>query len=217
MLQGLSPTLTVLAPASKAQADQRGHHVGIGVGGLLRRAVPADVRLDPDHVAAADEAFHAAQPLDGLLGQLHGDLFHVRLGRLGAGPAGDGHVGGSCRRGLPGRKDRCRPGPTCRPRRPNGPEIPFCCACASNDSLAWIEKGLSTYDSRFRAGAMQVFRNPRAASGAAPSSGGFSHTFPTHRGCADMAEKRSTSRCSTGTASAEFLATSVTGRASGTQ
>ena len=33
------------------------------------RAVPADIRLHPDHVALGDEAAHAAQRVDGGAGQ----------------------------------------------------------------------------------------------------------------------------------------------------
>jgi hypothetical protein len=44
-----------------ALAHYLGDHVGIGVGGLVRGAVPGDVGLDDNHILAADEAPDAAQ------------------------------------------------------------------------------------------------------------------------------------------------------------
>ena len=52
----------------------RGHHVGVRVGGLLRRLVPADVRLHPNHVAVFHKAADSAQAGNGLLRQLDGDV-----------------------------------------------------------------------------------------------------------------------------------------------
>ncbi len=46
-----------------ALAHHLGDHFGIGVGGLLRRAVPGNVGLDDHHILAADEAADAAQIL----------------------------------------------------------------------------------------------------------------------------------------------------------
>ena len=44
-----------------ALADDLGDHFRVGVGGLLRGAVPGDVGLDDHDVLAADEALHAAK------------------------------------------------------------------------------------------------------------------------------------------------------------
>ena len=102
---GVVAHLDHFGPSLEAEADQRGHHVGIGVGGLFRQAVPADVRLNPNHRIATDETSQAAQALDCLLGQPDSDLFHFRGGRLGlSSPAGDGHVGGLGRGRLLGQQ-----------------------------------------------------------------------------------------------------------------
>ena len=62
------------------------HQFGIGVGRLLRRAVPRDVRLEHHHVLAADKAAHPAQVFERLrherarLGVLrHGHLRPLRV------------------------------------------------------------------------------------------------------------------------------------------
>ena len=64
-LQLMSVTMTWPAPASQAQLHDRGDERRVRVGGLLGRAVPADVRLDDDDVAAGDEAADAAEFVDG--------------------------------------------------------------------------------------------------------------------------------------------------------
>src|ERR1019366_2769033 len=48
------------------------NHGRIGVGGLFRSAVPTDVGLYQDHIAAPDEAAHTAQFVDRLARQLFG-------------------------------------------------------------------------------------------------------------------------------------------------
>ncbi len=72
-----------------ALAHNLGDDLGIGVGGLLRGAIPGDVGLENHHVLAADEAANAAQVFEGPLHQgarfstLHDG--HLRQLRIGGG------------------------------------------------------------------------------------------------------------------------------------
>ena len=63
-LHEASVTTTRLAPASNASCTTVADDVGVRVRGVDRHAIPADVRLDDDDVAARDEALHPAERVD---------------------------------------------------------------------------------------------------------------------------------------------------------
>ena len=63
-LHEASVTTTRLAPASNASCTTVADDVGVRVRRVDRHAIPADVRLDDDDVAARDEALHAAERVD---------------------------------------------------------------------------------------------------------------------------------------------------------
>ena len=56
-------------PGLPALADDFGDDFGVGVGGLLRGAVPGDVGLDDDNVLTADEAADAAEIVESALNE----------------------------------------------------------------------------------------------------------------------------------------------------
>ena len=58
----------LLGPGLEDELDEGPDDLGVGAGGHLRRPVPADVRLDDDLVALADEPAHAAERGDRRLG-----------------------------------------------------------------------------------------------------------------------------------------------------
>ena len=79
-----------LGPRLPALAHHLGDNVGIGVGGLLRSAVPGDVGLDDDHVLAADEAANAAEIFERLSHERvrlavldHGEMRPLQTLRIG--------------------------------------------------------------------------------------------------------------------------------------
>ena len=75
----------LLGPGLEDELDEGLDDLGVGAGGHLRRPVPADVRLDDDLVALADELAHAAEDGDGLPGD-GGRRFALDGGQCGQGP-----------------------------------------------------------------------------------------------------------------------------------
>ena len=82
IVAGVVEDLDLFGSGRQALLHHRPHHLGMGVGGQFRGAVPAHVRLDHHHIPRLDEALHAAQGVDGLAGD----------GRI-VGPFSDGDQG----------------------------------------------------------------------------------------------------------------------------
>ena len=84
----------LLRPRLQALPHHLRHRQGIGVGGLLGSAVPANVGFDHHHVAAGDESPHAPQSRECLLHQGPG-ILALRHGHFRKpGVSGDGKVVG---------------------------------------------------------------------------------------------------------------------------
>ena len=85
----------LLRPGFEDELDEGFDDLGVGAGGHLRGPVPADVRLDDDLVAPADELVHAAEHGDRFPGDGRGG-FALDGGEHGGGRNG-GRLPGECR------------------------------------------------------------------------------------------------------------------------